>query len=137
MAGKLGRSGRPPSPVSGDSAFTVLMPPLPEMPQKPEFECPLAGELWDEVAGKLHEAKLLRVVDLPLLQSACELWGLYRRAYSAANRNPVDKDCRIAVTAYWAKFEQAAARFGLNPSDRQRLKTDAPVRPAIAARQRG
>jgi hypothetical protein len=54
-----------------------------------------------------------------------------------ANSNPIDKDARISVTAYWAKFEQGAARFGLNPSDRQKIKADKPVKPLIAARQRG
>jgi P27 family predicted phage terminase small subunit len=113
------------------------MPPFAELPEKPVFECSYASSLWDELVDRLHAAKLLKAVDIPLLQSACEMWGLYRKCYVLANNDPTNKDCRIAVTAYWAKFEQAAARFGLNPSDRQRLRTETPTRQAIAARQRG
>lgn len=89
------------------------------------------------MAATLYEEKKLTLVDLALLQSTCEMWGLYRSAFALAAANPIDKDARIAVTSYWAKFEQGAARFGMNPSDRQRIKATKAAKPSIQARQRG
>jgi P27 family predicted phage terminase small subunit len=135
MSGKAGRSGRPKG--IGLADVDILTLPAVEQLEKPQFESRDASDLWDEVANSLHTAGKLSVADLAMLRSTCEMWGLYRAAFRVANSNPIDKDARIAVTAYWAKFEQGAARFGLNPSDRQKIKADKPVKPLIAARQRG
>lgn len=101
-------------PIGGHSA----------LPEKPSFISQDASHLWDVLLDQV--AHRLKAEDIPLLQSACELWGLYRASYELAVIEPTNKDARIAVTSYWQKFEQATARFGLNPADRQRLKTQPP-----------
>lgn len=132
----MGRSGRPRviRPEDGD---VLQLPALESLPEKPAFVSEAASQLWDDVAETLHKEKKLTLVDLALLQSTCELWGLYRDVVDKAVVDPVDKDIRIAVTAYWAKFEQGAARFGMNPSDRQKIRANKPTKTAIPARQRG
>ncbi len=136
MSGKMGRSGRKPGIYAGDGDVLQL-PALERLPEKPMFASEAASQLWDDVAETLYEEKKLTLVDLALLQSTCELWGLYRDSFQCAVANPIDKDARIAVTAYWAKFEQGAARFGMNPSDRQKIRANKPVKSVIPARQRG
>lgn len=136
MSGKLGRSGRPRVNWPDDESILTL-PALEELPEKPSFVSEDASQLWDDVAETLYDEKKLTLVDLALLQSTCELYGLYRASYAIAAQCPTDKDARIAVTSYWAKFEQGAARFGMNPSDRQRIKATKKVKPSIQARQRG
>lgn len=136
MSGKMGRSGRP-RLVSPDDNDVLQLPALEGPPDKPAFASDDASKLWDDVAGVLYAKECLTLIDLALLQSTCELWGLYRAAFAVAVSDPTDKDSRIAVTAYWAKFEQGCARFGMNPSDRQKLKEKKSAKPLIPARQRG
>ncbi len=93
--------------------------------------------MWDSHVRALEEMGVATPTDAAILQSMCELWGLYRMAYELAESMPIDKDARIAVTTYWAKFEAAAARCGLNPSDRGRLKVDVAKPAGIQARKRG
>lgn len=132
----MGRSGRP-RVIHLDDGDVLQLPALDSLPEKPVFTSGAASQLWDDVAETLYEEKKLTLVDLALLQSTCELWGLYRSAFQCAVNDPIDKDARIAVTAYWAKFEQGAARFGMNPSDRQKIRANKQAKPAIPARQRG
>lgn len=133
MPGTAGRSGRLPDLSVVDDGGGVL--PIAgggTHPAKPSFMSGEASQLWDSLIEQVSHR--LKPEDMPLLQSACELWGLYRASYDEAVLDPTDKDARIAVTSYWAKFEQAAARFGLNPADRQRLKTP-PVKQGVRRRQ--
>lgn len=147
MAGKRGRSGRRPKPDAvklaagtyrySDSGDPEEKPEADGAPQKPVFASVHASELWDKTVTELVAMQVAARIDSALLRSMCELWGLYRISYEIAESDPTDKDARIAVVAYWAKFEQAAARFGMNPSDRGRLRIEKPKEPAIPARQRG
>lgn len=104
---------------------------------KPEFTNAAASDLWDEVVAELVSLGVATPLDVPMLKSMCEVWGLYRAAYKVAEDDPTDKDARIAVVAYWAKFEQAAARFGMNASDRGRLQIAKKPKGGITARKRG
>lgn len=125
MAGKPGRSGRLPD-INGkldlSESSDVLSFPSGAIPEKPAFVDREASGFWDLIVAELGPLGRLKPEYVPLLQATCEMWGLYRASYVAAHRNPTDKDCRISVTAYWAKFEQGAARFGLNPVDIARIK---------------
>lgn len=95
--------------------------------------------LWDLVVTELVRRRVVKEIDAPLLQSMCELWGLYRKAYRAAKKWPLDRDARIAINTYWRAFEVAASRFGLNASDRARLQfhDGEQKQKAILARKRG
>lgn len=147
MAGKRGRSGPKPKPTMLSIADGTHRPDrhgeIGEAVradthfEKPNFQCTYADALWEETIVPAMAAGYLTVLDAPLCRSVCELWGLYVMSYDIALSEPTDKDARIAVTNYWAKFEQAAARLGLNPCDRARLKIEKPKPTGIAARKRG
>lgn len=123
MSGKPGRSGRLPEiGIAADTNSVVQFQGRASDAPKPEFLSEDAAALWDRWLPRLLSRGVFSSEDSEMLQSICEIWGLYCASYKAAFRNPTDKDCRIAVTSYWAKFEQGAARFGMNPADRQRLK---------------
>jgi phage terminase small subunit len=82
--------------------------------------------LWDGPVEERIEAGVVGASDGPMAWSMCELWGLYRGAVVEAKKDPINKEARIAVTGYWHAFEVAASRFGMNPSDRSKLRMDAP-----------
>lgn len=122
---------------ASDSGDPDEKPDAQGVPEKPDFGNPHAAELWDEIAEELVAMNVARRIDAAMLRSMCEMWGLYRTSYGIAESDPTDKDARIAVATYWAKFEQAAARFGLNPSDRGRLRVETTKQEGIQARKRG
>ena len=92
-----------------------------ERPTKPEGLSPDSSKLWDEVVDYLLGKNVVDVIDATELEMMCRLWGLTRAALVAAEKNPVDKDCRIAACSYAARFEAVASRFGMTPVDRSRL----------------
>ena len=93
--------------------------------------------MWDQVVADLTSRGIAKKIDTAMLISLCELWGLYRQAMNAAKTMPTNKDARISVVTYWAKWEVAAATFGLNPSDRARLQINDEAKPkSITARVR-
>lgn len=108
------------------SGVLDLKPDLSGDIDKPEFVNAHASDMWDNEVAKLIDSGVIKPTDIAMARSMCQMWGLYCDCYAAAESNPVDKDTRIAVCSYWSKFEQAAARFGMNPSDRGRLRIDKP-----------
>lgn len=91
-------------------------------PKKPQGLCPAGRKLWDDVTRLARV--YLREIDTAALRQMCEVWGLYRQAYTAAKKDPIDKDIRIAVLGYSSEFQRLAARFGLNPCDRAKIQVD-------------
>ncbi len=105
---------------------------------KPKGMSAAASKLWDQVVRE-HEARnLLGEIDQAALQSCCELWGFYRAAVARANKEPTNKEARIAVTSYWAAFNRAAVQFGLSPTARANLEIEKKPTdtPAAFARKR-
>ena len=92
------------------------------VPLRPENLSADEAWCWDMGVSHLVRLGVVQELDSALLWSMCELWGLYRQCVEMAKLMPADKDVRIATVAYWGKFEVACARFGLNASDRMRLK---------------
>lgn len=102
-----------------------------ELPTKPHFASVDAEALWDSSVVPLIDAGVAKAVDQPLLQSMCELYGLYRSSFEIAVQDPIDKDARIAVATYWGKFETAASRCGIGPTDRARLRIETGSTPKV------
>ena len=105
MAGNL-HSGRPKSPA----ALAAAAVPMPGEPAMPKGMVKEEKWLWNLVVDSFRNAGILAAIDAALLRSACELWNLYRKSFKLAKKFPTDKDTRIAVTSYWAKFETASSR---------------------------
>lgn len=96
-------------------------------PVKPDGLSNVEDSLWDFLSPLLGADA--GKSDSIALQALCEFWGLYRDAVEIAKEHPLDKDARIAVTSYWSAFERLAAKFGLTPTDRQRLDKSPPDEP--------
>ena len=118
----------------GDRA---LEPAAAGVPAKPKGLSKEAAALWDHVVTELVTNGTAKRMDTAALQALCEVWGLYRKAVAAANKYPIDKEVRCAVTAYLAQFERLASRFGLTPESRARIRVNPPdnTTPKVAARQ--
>lgn len=92
---------------------------------RPERPASLTGDAathWDFVVNQLAELGVVTELDTMALQTASEMWALYRTTLAAALLNPIDKDLRISVLGYKTAWETSAAKLGLNPTDRQRLR---------------
>lgn len=99
--------------------------PQPEgKPTKPRGMKKHAVELWDRIVPQLVSMGVAKEIDTTILRTACEMYHLYREALKVAEKFPIDKDARIAVTSYFAAFERAATKLGISPVDRTRVKAD-------------
>ena len=111
-------------------------------PAKPPFLSPIAADLWDLVVPGLVAQGVAGERDTPALVSMCEWWSLYRvnmdRLYQTAGGQArkvplAGKPARalqIGAAEASRQFQALAARFGLTPADRARLKT--PEQPPAA-----
>lgn len=146
--------GRPPKPLEqhaldgtyrpdrhGDQGAAVQAAGEPVMPADFSGE---ARACWESVVAPLVALKVARGLDQPALVALCEWWARYRR-YAAAFDAPeameldVLHQTRLGSLAAlaWDQFSRIAARFGLTPADRQRLRVDGPQKKqGVAARQR-
>jgi phage terminase small subunit len=103
--------GRPAAPPAGQ----------PERPADLQGE---AAAFWDTTVADLAAVGVVGRLDTALLRAAAELWGLYRKALAVADQDPVNKLVRCAVVSYYAAWERAAAKLGLSPADRAKLRLD-------------
>lgn len=94
------------------------------LPEKPKGLCADAAWFWDLVMSEYRESGPVRRLDTGALWAACDLWSKYRAASRLAENDPIEKNIRIAVTAYYAAWERAAAKLGLNPVDRRRVRVE-------------
>jgi len=110
-------------------------------PHKPEGLDPVASNFWDVVVPQLISRRVVTSIDSAALVALCRLWSLFDASATAAQANPTDKAARFATTAYYAAWERAASKLGLNPIDRARLSVPPDDKPtgieAFAKRKRG
>src|SRR5437899_2879596 len=101
-------------------ADRLHVPKMPGTPAKPRGLDKEAGKLWDSIVPQLVAKGYVAEIDQYLLQSMCELWGLYRVAVKVALADPTDKLARTACLAYFSAFDKAASQCGLIPSERSK-----------------
>lgn len=85
--------------------------------------------LWKLVADHLP-AGTLGPIDAATLAGLCRWWSLWRKCDSQIESLNQDDPLSMALAykltcmsaAAWKQFEKLAARFGMTPSDRARLK---------------
>ena len=106
-------------------------------PAKPRGLEKYASQMWDQII-KCHKSKgTLAAIDAAFIQSACEVWGLYRKAYKDAKACPCDKNICNAVKSYLGMWEAMARRLGMNPVDRVKIHPNVPTgKPSVASRKR-
>lgn len=107
----------------------------------PERPASLDGEarkFWDRIAAELAPLGLLGKIDVPLLESLCEMHSLYAAALAEAKRNPLSKEARVGLTHYADHYHRLLSECGLTPVARARLKIDTSDKPVgVSSRKRG
>ena len=111
----------------------------------PEAPARLSGEalaLWGRVVPGLAASGVARSCDSEALAMMCEWWGRYRRFSEALDRaldaGESTYQLTLQVGIATTNFDRLAARFGLTPADRAKLRVDAAAAPRrVDARRRG
>lgn len=99
---------------------------VPEPPYK------LVGDarlLWESEAPKLTDAKIATQIDGVTLAVMCEWYGKFRKIKKTLDKMAVtNKDhYKLMIQMQMASncFDKLAARFGMTPADRTRIKLEA------------
>jgi len=116
MVGTAGRSG-------GDR-YIVGNDPTPSDggPKKPKLKGVLS-QIWDELIPQLHGPSL-RSADVHELKILCELLHLKNQLWEVVSTDPTDSRLNGQYLKVIEKIHKLSVVFGLNPSDRRRLKQD-------------
>jgi P27 family predicted phage terminase small subunit len=101
---------------------------------------PAGQAFWRELVAVLDSARVLTSADITALVMLCEAWSEYRAAddvvqaegltYTAqtASGHIVRPHPCVAIRAdAWRRVERMLGKFGLNPSDRTRVKQRPPA----------
>lgn len=128
--------GRPPKPIAMRIADGTYDPekhgvdPMPTM-GSPVMPAHLAGDakdLWELVVPTMVKHGIAGEIDAPELTIMCEFWAEYRRVMKWVQSMDVKhpKYGKMLFTAGTANtnFNNAAAKFGMTPSDRAKLGVD-------------
>ena len=90
-----------------------------------------AAALWDKIAPGLQKSGVVCPVDGTMLGDMCRWYSRFLRWTAALDRiDPVDdraKALLLGAGRCWKSFDDLAARFGMTPGDRQRLRIEPPV----------
>lgn len=94
----------------------------------PDYLGDAALTFWHTIVPTMLSVGLAKPTDVPQLASMCEWWARHRR-YSAILDAMDDNDKRLYQTTMLCaiastNFDKIAARFGLTPSDRAKLRVD-------------
>lgn len=112
---------------ANEHAGRLNEPQMAGVPVKPRGMSKEVSAVWDRYIPQLLAMRTVKEIDTDAVVAACEMWVLYQKAHRSAMRYPTDKEVRGAVVAYYASWEKAAAKLGLNPIDR--AKMSAPPEP--------
>ena len=88
-------------------------------PVMPAGMTPVAKTFWKHIVKTRGD--WLAESDLQALQVASELWAHLRVAQKTFQLDPIGKGNQTRYTTLLAEWGKASARFGLSPSDRERL----------------
>lgn len=130
--------GRPRKPVAqkvaegtfrpdrdGDPALQVEASGLPVPPADLSAE---ALAFWNLIVPQLVASKVAAEADSTQLGMMCQWWARYQRYSEACDTLPIDDKGLYQMTVLcgiaWTNFDKIAARFGLTPSDRAKLRVD-------------
>ena len=125
----------------GDAAEIAQASGAPVMPAAFTGE---AKALWLSLVDGLIAAGIAKGADTAALVLLCEWWARYRKLADALDKLDPLADtytyCKLTaqLNTASAAFSSVAARFGLTPADRMRLRVEGgPKKQGVIARQRG
>ena len=111
------------------------------VPVKPAGLDAEAGELWDAIVPGLTTTRVAAEIDTVSLIGMCEWYGRYRRWSTALDvAGPDHGDAykmMIQTGMAWKHFAGMAALFGMNPSDRSRLRIEPAKTVGLPKRNQG
>ncbi len=142
MAGVPGRSGRKPKPTSlkeaaGNPGRRELNLNEPDFGRILNIDCPdwIEGhgrDLWEHLAPKLCEQKVMQATDIQNLEAYCAAYGRFRLGEESVKKDGIVVEGaqggaikNPAVTVINEALRQMASYgglLGLDPSSRQRLR---------------
>lgn len=98
-------------------------------PTPPDWLSDDARQLWQSLVPSLAARGVATAVDTAELGGLCDWWARYRQVSRALDAVADIKSTeyyrlQILAGAAWKNFATAASKFGLNPSDRARLRID-------------
>jgi P27 family predicted phage terminase small subunit len=96
-------------------------------PTMPDWLTDEARELWEALVPPLAQRGVATEIDAAELAAMCDWWKRYRQACRALDdisdrQSNTYYRTQILAGAAWKNFSSAASRFGLNPSDRAKLR---------------
>lgn len=114
------------------------VPPSAKLPPRPATLKGEARQFWDKHIVPLEDLGVLTKVDLPLLETLCETFALYRAALREAKRYPLMQDARMGWKTYAEMFNKLLGECLLTPEARTRMKIGGVEKQqAVSSRQRG
>lgn len=99
------------------------------VPVKPASLKGEAGKHWDAVVPQLVANGTAKEIDTPALVALCKTWGRYVACDAKLDKKPEDKNLGVRAESYLRQWLALAAKLGLTPADRQRLRVDKPQTP--------
>jgi len=109
---------------SGGDRFLENIDPTPQDggPVKPKMPKEIS-KIWDQLVPQLHTPSL-RNVDAYEIKILCELFFLKSQISESLMQDPVNVQLNRQFLNVVDRIHKLSAVFGLNPSDRKRLKQD-------------
>ncbi len=110
-------------------------------PGSPVAPASLQGEalaFWNQIVPDLVARGVAAACDAPTLGYLCEWWSLYRRLYDSLPPEGSLAGCTQTITQMAIatdKFDRLASKYGLNPSDRAKLRI-APAKDSGSGKKR-
>lgn len=125
-------------PSRHKSAAPVGTEPEAKLPARPASLTGDAKKFWDKSIVELEQLGVLTKIDLPLLETLCETYGLYKAALKQAKQFPLMQEARMAWKTYAEQFNKLLAECGLTPVSRARMKIGAAEKKTVvSSRTRG
>lgn len=102
-------------------------------PDKPDGLSPDASWLWDRVVEQMTTVGVLKPLDGPALEVACETFARWREAVRKRQEfGPLGKNSQGVVAAPWVGIEERAskefrawcAEFGITPAAERHLRAE-------------
>jgi len=116
MVGTAGRTGGDRFIDGVDPTKVDGGPVKPDMPEA-------LSRVWDELVPQLHQSSL-RHIDVHEIKILCELLLMKSQLWQFVSVDPTDSKLNRQYINVVDRIHKLSAVFGLNPSDRRRLKQD-------------
>ncbi len=87
---------------------------------------PVANQFWDTYVPQAVKMGIATAYDSATLEDLCLSYALMDQARMSVQIQPLDKEARIAFSAYLKAWEGMAKEFGMTPVARERIKAGCP-----------